>query len=425
MTKTPVDQVCSRLARALFDEDDRAVGDALTELEQLPSNDCQQAINEHIPDDTETLLHAATREVHVGAVRRLIALGAQVNVVDEDGNTPLANALTANCSKDVEAVALELIDSGANCIGYDRYDLTPLHHAAATGSKQVLQKLIDAGADVMALDRCGWNRTPLHEAAADGNSEAVPLLVAAGAAPDQVTASGDTDLLLAVKFGHRETAAELIHAGCNVNHADPKGRTPLHFTTRNGDSELTRHLVAAGASLHALDHLGQSPLRVLAAFEDVSVLDEGIHIEPPEPLDEADRLAIFITLLLQNWSGAEDYVDSSFISVLHEKHLWLVSRCKRLREAVIGLAKNRSYRSNLPRSLARICHDIFSYVIVVGASHRSVNDSFAIANLDDDMIDEEIGNFELAFIRFFSGDHGFPAELTVDGILQQEMDIRR
>ncbi len=416
--------MCIRLAKALYDEDDHAVRDALTGLEQVASKDRTRAINDNTPDETETVLHVAAHQAHAEAVVRLINWGADVNVADEDGNRPLDNALAANRWKNSEAIVLELISSGADCNGYDRYDLTPLHHAAATGSEPVLRKLIAGGADVMARDRRDQNSTPLHEAAEDGNSKAVPLLIAAGAVPDQVTASGVTDLFLAVEYGHRETAAELIRAGCNVNHADPKGRTPLHFAARNGDHQLIRDLVAAGADLHALDDLGHSPLQILFAFNDIELLGNSAEITSPKPLDEATRLAVFITLVMQNYTGSGDFVDSSFISMLHERQFWLVSRCKRLCDAVAGLAKNRSHQSALPRSLARICHDIFSYVIIAGASHRSVNDGFKITNLDDETIDEEVDNFDVAFIRFFTGDQGFPADLTVEDLVRQELEAR-
>lgn len=418
------DQLCSRLAKALYDEDEQAVRDTLAGLEQVAAKDRNRAINGNIPDDTETLLHVAAREAHAEAAMRLIAWGADVNLADEEGNTPLANALAANRWKVSEAITLELIGSGAICNGYDRYDLTPLHHAAATGSKPVLRKLIAGGADVKALDRRDRNRTPLHEAAEDGNAKAVPLLIAAGAMPDQVTASGVTDLFLATEYGHRETAAELIRAGCNVNHTDPKGRTPLHFAARNGDADLIRDLVTAGADLHAHDDLGQSPLQILTAFDDIELLGNPVDITPPEPLDEATRLAIFITLVMQNYSGSKEFVESSFISILHEKQHWLVCRRQRLCDAVMGLAKNRSHESVVPRSVARICHDIFSYVIIAGASHRSVNDGFEIANLDDEAIDEEVDSFDLAFIRFFTGDQGFAADLTVEELVRQELEAR-
>lgn len=417
--------MCIRLAKALYDEDHQAVRDALVELEAVAPNDRIRAINDNTPDETETVLHVAARQTHAEAVMQLITWGADVNVADEEGNRPLDNALAANRWKNSEAIVLELISSGADCSGYDRYDLTPLHHAAATGSASVIRKLIAGGADVKALDRRDQNRMPLHEAAEDGNAKAVPLLIAAGAIPDQVTASGVTDLFLAIEYGHRETAAELIRAGCKVNHADPKGRTPLHFAARNGDRELIHDLVTAGADLHVLDDLGQSPLQILSAFDDIEILGNTANqaaIALPEPLDEATRLAIFITLVMQNNTGSHDFVDSSFISMLHERQHWLIIRCKRLCDAVAGLAKNRSHQGVVPRSLARICHDIFSYVIIAGASHRSINDGFEITNLDDETIDTEVDNFDLAFIRFFTGDHGFPADLTVEELVRQELE---
>jgi len=70
---------------------------------------------------------------------------------------------------------------------------TPLHDAVRTGSEDTVRRLIDAGADVNAVDEDG--RTPLHDAAR--------------------TSSG-------------YTIRKLIDAGADVNAVDKDGRTPLH-----------------------------------------------------------------------------------------------------------------------------------------------------------------------------------------------------
>ena len=61
-----------------------------------------------------------------------------------------------------------------DCKGVDRQTSTPLYLAAYGGHNDVVQVLLDAGADPNQTDR--WGRTPLHYAAAEGHKEVVELL---------------------------------------------------------------------------------------------------------------------------------------------------------------------------------------------------------------------------------------------------------
>src|SRR5215471_2600682 len=61
----------------------------------------------------------------------------------------------------------------------DRYQWTPLHHAVALGSQDIIALLLAGGADTNAKNRSG--STSLHVAVSAGNLETVELLLARGA----------------------------------------------------------------------------------------------------------------------------------------------------------------------------------------------------------------------------------------------------
>ena len=61
----------------------------------------------------------------------------------------------------------------------DKDGLTPLHYASRKGFAEVVQALLEAGADPSVPENYGF--TPLHEAAENGRREVAQLLLGAGA----------------------------------------------------------------------------------------------------------------------------------------------------------------------------------------------------------------------------------------------------
>ena len=119
---------------------------------------------------------------HPEIVRFLIENGADVNHAGRFKYTPLF-ALTWAKHDSVVEIAKLLVRAGADVeasadtqVGY----LTPLILAAAKPNQlETLALLIEAGADVKAIDKMG--RTPIYNARLRRRAEVVDLLVEAGA----------------------------------------------------------------------------------------------------------------------------------------------------------------------------------------------------------------------------------------------------
>lgn len=143
---------------------------------------------------------------------------------------------------------------------------TPLHIAARSGSREIIEILLSAGASANATD--GYGNTPLHEAADAGDPEAaasrpeaVAALLEAGAGPNAVDDYSNTPLLSALGGGAgMEVVNLLIRAGADVNAADDDGEAPVHRAVRSGDPGILEALLRAGADLTAVDGEGNTAL---------------------------------------------------------------------------------------------------------------------------------------------------------------------
>ncbi len=124
----------------------------------------------------------------------LLERGADAQAPDGSGQTPLHLAVERG---DAEVVA-ELLARQADPARRDKIGWTPLHHAAAKDRLEIARLLLDAGLDPNVRSERGG--TPLHEAAASGGAEMARLLLARGADPSVRSSTGVTALGVAREY---------------------------------------------------------------------------------------------------------------------------------------------------------------------------------------------------------------------------------
>ena len=114
---------------------------------------------------------------------------------------------------------------------------TPLHLAAAKGDSDVVQLLLENGAEVDAV-ATDSDCTSLHYAASLGHVELCELLVRYGADPDAQTIRLETPLHLAVASGHSDVVALLLKYNARLDIRNKNGMTPLQQAETIKKSEI-------------------------------------------------------------------------------------------------------------------------------------------------------------------------------------------
>lgn len=143
-----------------------------------------------------------------------------------------------------------LIGEGADPNETDENGDCPLIIAAYRGYTEIVRVLLEAGADVTAVDP-SMKATALHAAAYAGHAEAARLLIELGRIDidKQGPYNGYTALHDAIWQNHTEVARILIDAGADLDLKSNDGQTPLQLAEQHHATEivaLIRARLAAG-----------------------------------------------------------------------------------------------------------------------------------------------------------------------------------
>lgn len=228
-----------------------------------------------------TPLHHAVIFNRKNVVEHLVSVGANIYSKDaEGGEMPLNFAVRF----DYDDIADILISRGADYIGRGEHTLPPLHLAAIMGSVRSARLIIALGAEVdrdFRLSLCkpdskNFNNedgseiltdiqiqkglTPLHLAIHGQHKEMVELLIENGADVNNRDSDYDTPLIKASQTGNAGIIKALIKGGADVNAADMSGKTALHHLIISGDMETIAMLIDGGANVNAADNDGSTPI---------------------------------------------------------------------------------------------------------------------------------------------------------------------
>jgi ankyrin repeat protein len=212
-----------------------------------------------------TALFAAVHNRRSRIAVALLAAGADPNIADDGGYTPLMAAL------DVD-IARQLLDGGADVNAHSHRGDTALSLAvSAAEGAALVALLLEHGADVAASRNDGWNA--LMVAASKNHVQIMQLVLQAPATPaslvDAQAANGTTALIAASSRGATAAVEALIAAGADVHLSTITGHRALHVV-QNVDT--ARLLWNAGAR-DGLTNIGVSTLIYACATNKPDVVE--------------------------------------------------------------------------------------------------------------------------------------------------------
>ncbi|HUW57001.1 MAG TPA: ankyrin repeat domain-containing protein [Planctomycetota bacterium] len=152
-------------------------------------------------------------------------------------------------------------DVNARTVGGEGWPIyTPLIYAVDRGHHALAVMLLEAGADPEGARNDGdW---PLRNAVAHGDTDMMRILLAHGADIERRDVNGYTVLLHAVAHEQPASVAFLLWMGADVRVHDKDRWTALHLATRQCRSDLAEQLLSYGADVNARNDDGKTPLAI-------------------------------------------------------------------------------------------------------------------------------------------------------------------
>ncbi|XP_043955649.1 caskin-2-like isoform X2 [Gambusia affinis] len=189
----------------------------------------------------------------LGSTKRL-----NVNYQDSDGFSALHHAALTGTTELLAA----LLEAQAAVDIKDTNGMRPLHYAAWQGKAQSVLTLLRSGASVNAASMDG--HIPLHLAAQYGHYEVSEMLLQHQSNPCLLNRAKKTPLDLACEFGRAKVVQLLLSSNMvaalledeRKEPTDSAYTTPLHLAARNGHKDVIRLLLKAGIDINKTSKSG-------------------------------------------------------------------------------------------------------------------------------------------------------------------------
>ena len=235
-----------------------------------------------VPKDLKTELECSTQEIDardssghtcafwaakrgdVEALQILLDYGANPNIPDIHGNTPLHHVRNIGCCN-------VLLQHGVDVSVTNSYGHTALHAICrGDGNFPVLQRLVEAGVNIDVQDHSG--ETAAMNAVWNKHKDCARHLIMMGADLELATQSKETVVCYSVMVNFHHVLELLLDQGARIDCPNAQGQTILHSAARLSDSRTIGILgrfrdSALDVDVDALDHEGKSARHYLEERE--------------------------------------------------------------------------------------------------------------------------------------------------------------
>jgi ankyrin repeat protein len=207
----------------------------------------------------------------------LVDGGAKINVASHIGSTPL---MVAASSQSNAATVRYLLEKGADPIATDKIGQDALIDAGWFADDETVALLLAHGVSAKNRDKFGFNA--LANAVAGPMGKRIDVLMQAGSDVNASNTFGGevkngplalvhlTPLMLAAPYANTQTIDAFLKAGAHVNDVDIRKMSPLMLAvaTDFANPETVSRLISAGADVNAKDQNDESVLDWALKFRD-------------------------------------------------------------------------------------------------------------------------------------------------------------
>jgi ankyrin repeat protein len=137
----------------------------------------------------------------------------------------------------------------------------PLEYASVKGFNDIIAFLIENGSDVQSIEPTLLSQA-IHFAAMNNNTNTIEQLIAAGSDVNSKAKNGTTPLILASHYGYVDIINCLIKNGALNNICDDDSNYPIHFgIDSNNAYSVTKALVEPGCDLNVKNKNGSTAIQ--------------------------------------------------------------------------------------------------------------------------------------------------------------------
>ena len=197
----------------------------------------------------ESDLHHAVHESNQQIVETLLKQGISPNERCQHKITPLQIAVQNNDEKSVDLLIKFGADVNTHVTVIDadeaEIDMTPLAIASCLNFGKIVQKLLNANANI--IENVHKRQNALTFALASNANESTKILLDYGAFASNKDAKENTPIMIAARYGNPEIITLLLEKGAEINWSNKFGETALVFAAQLGNVECLERLLQEGA----------------------------------------------------------------------------------------------------------------------------------------------------------------------------------